>query len=239
MIPIFTSHYSIGKSILTLANPKDEDEGADSIFSIAKQEGLERVYLVEDTLTGLPQALTTAESLGMQLVFGLRMQVSSPSHKIIVFAKNSKGCQLLNKIFSAANENENAFELEDLKEMWSKNDLEMAIPFYDSFLYQNIMTFNTCTPDLQEFKPTVFIENNELPFDSLLKTKATQYASKNSLNTQEVKSIRYYKNSDVDAFQTYKCICNRKFGQRSLSKPGLDHFGSDLFSFESYLAHEV
>lgn len=239
MIPLFTSHYSIGKSILTLSKPKEESEGSDSIFSIAKKENLKKIYLVEDSLTGLPQAISISEDLGIQLIFGLRMSVCDPSHKIIVFARNSNGCRLLNKIFSLANAGQKHFDIDELKSVWNSNELEMAIPFYDSFLYQNIMTFNTCAPDLKPFKPTIFLENNKLPFDLLISQKASDYAKLNSLETQNVKSIRYYKNSDVESFQTYKCICNRRFGQRSLSKPGLDHFGSDLFSFESYASNEA
>ena len=38
MLALFKSHYSIGKSILTLKHPeKVEDGGPDSIFSIAKE----------------------------------------------------------------------------------------------------------------------------------------------------------------------------------------------------------
>ena len=40
---------------------------------------------------------------------------------------------------------------------------------------------------------------------------------------------------DVLAFQTYKLICNRRIGRTyDLSNPGLDHFGSDEFCFESW-----
>ena len=47
------------------------------------------------------------------------------------------------------------------------------------------------------------------------------------------------KKEDVEALQTYKIICGRKFGRSSsLSKPNLDHFGSDEFCFESYIKNK-
>ena len=49
MLPLFKSHYSIGKSILTLNHPdKFEEGGPDSIFKIAQDHDLEQVILVED-----------------------------------------------------------------------------------------------------------------------------------------------------------------------------------------------
>ena len=46
MIPLFKSHFSIGKSILTLESPdKDKEGGSDSIFSIAKENSLKESSL--------------------------------------------------------------------------------------------------------------------------------------------------------------------------------------------------
>jgi hypothetical protein len=70
MLPLFKSHYSIGKSILTLDDPNSTKEGGpQSVFSVAKD--LKTVILVEDSLIGFLQAQKNAENLGMQLVFGL------------------------------------------------------------------------------------------------------------------------------------------------------------------------
>ena len=53
---------------------------------------------------------------------------------------------------------------------------------------------------------------------------------------KHVKSIYYKDKKDYAALQTYKILCNRSFGKAaSLSSPNLNHFGSDEFSFESYL----
>ena len=234
MIPIFTSHYSFGKSILTLELPsKCDPNGSQSVFSIAEKEDLSEVFLLENCMTGFPQAIQNSEELGIQLIFGIQLMFEG-GHKINIFARNSKGCKLLNQIYSQTNLTESIECNESiLNSNWSEKDLLLAIPFYDSFLHQNLTTFNAHTPNLLQFKPTFLIQSNNLPFDFILKEAVEQYTSKNNLETQEVKSILYENKSDVDALQTYKCICSRKFGKSSLSKPNLDHFGSDEFCMES------
>jgi hypothetical protein len=89
-------------------------------------------------------------------------------------------------------------------------------------------------PDFTKIKPNFWLENNNLPFDSILNKYVSDYC-KDKYKTQDVKSIFYEKKEDVEALQTYKIICGRKFGRPStLSCPNLDHFGSDEFCFESY-----
>ena len=52
MLALFKSHFSIGKSILTLDNPITHKEGAaDSIFTIAQENDLDKIVLVEDTMS--------------------------------------------------------------------------------------------------------------------------------------------------------------------------------------------
>ena len=115
MLPLFKSDFSIGKSILTLELPERTQEGSsDSIFSIALANDLDQLILVEDSLTGFLQAHKNSESLGLKLIFGLRISICSAlksdpkdtekkdESKIIVFAKNDDGCKLLNQIYSLA-----------------------------------------------------------------------------------------------------------------------------------------
>ena len=84
----------------------------------------------------------------------------------------------------------------------------------------------------------VFIENNELPFDKIIERKIKNYIKNNPAQSAEVKSIYYENKKDIEAFQTYKCICNRQPGrQASLSNPRLDHFGSDSFCVEAWKEH--
>lgn len=248
MIPLFKSHYSIGKSILTLDDPsKVKEDGPQSIFSIASD--LDQIVLVEDSLIGFLQAQKTAEALGKQLIFGLRISCSHQNsesqsndciHKIIVFAKTDLGCKLLNKIYSNAFcDNGGVLNLDYLSSVWSSNDLDLCIPFYDSFIFMNTMFFCSCILMFDFCQPTFFIENNFLPFDEQIKSKVINYANQFNFPTLECKSIYYNKKENFEAYQTYKCICAKKNGkQRTLSVPNFDHLASPEFCYESYLEHE-
>ena len=108
MLPLFKSHYSVGKSILTITPPDSTVEGGpSSIFKISQDNSLSQTYLVEDSLIGFLEAKRTAEALNLQLVFGLRLSLcedmvnvarNSCSHKIIVFARDSNPRQRINRL---------------------------------------------------------------------------------------------------------------------------------------------
>ena len=244
MLALFKSHYSIGKSILTLNDPSSVEDGAsDSVFEIAKDQ--DKIVLVEDSLIGFLQAQKNAEKLNKHLIFGLRMSCSHEtdvedlkdcSHKIILFAKTDNGCKLLNKIYSEASCNYSGIIPSSiLKKLWSEQDLMMSVPFYDSFIFMNNFYFCTCIPDFSFTKPTFLLEDNFLPFDQDLRNKVLDYCSKNDYNVQESKTIYYKNRSDFEAYQTYKCICSKKFKQRTLQVPNFDHLASPEFCYESYL----
>ena len=113
VVPLFKSHYSLGKSILTL---KGEDLGENypkSVFSLANEGNLEEVPLAEDNMSGFLEAYTNSKELKVKLIFGLRMTICqdmnekseeelSRSSKVIIFAKNSDGYKKLIKIYSDA-----------------------------------------------------------------------------------------------------------------------------------------
>ncbi len=254
MLPLFKSHYSIGKSILTLNAPSEYDGGAVSVFYIAKKHNLDKVVLVEDSLIGFLEAKKQADSLGVQLVFGLRMSVCDDMsivpdkknpmciHKIVIFANNTDGCILLNKIYSKAfTEGDSKIDFATLKQFYNDKDLKIAIPFYDSYLFHNSFSYKQpCMLEDLFFDPVYFIEDNELPFDVVLTDLIKNYCKQNDFETQLVKSIYYENREDFEAYQTYKCICNRGFSNkaRSLDMPNLDHCASPEFCFESYLDYE-
>jgi DNA polymerase III alpha subunit len=243
MIPLFKSNYSIGKSILTLDAPEENPdvEKSDSIFQIAKDEKLDKIVLVEDTMIGFLEAHKLSKSLGIQLIFGLRINCCNDAlsddreksqHKIIIFAKNDLGCKLLNKIYSKAYcENNGYVDCSTLSNIWNESALKLAIPFYDSYIYQNSFSFNNCIPNFSFCNPTFFIERNNLPFEELLIDKIKSITEK----IEFTKTIYYKNKKDVFAYQTYRCITNRSFGkEQSLSSPNLNHFGSDEFCWESF-----
>ncbi len=250
MIPLFKSHYSIGKSILTLDSPASE-YGPASIRSLVNKHQIDPLVLVEDSLIGFLEAKTLADALGIQLIFGLRLDACSDMsvkitrnsdeclHKLVIFAKNSEGCKLLNKIYTVAfTQGGGKIDFTALEKLYDKDLLAIAIPFYDSFLFHNLFSYRKpCILDHSFFEPTFFLENNLLPFDHVLREVVVDYATKEKFPLQEVKSIYYENRADFEAYQTYKCVCGRGFSSRALTldKPNLDHCGSPEFCLESYL----
>lgn len=244
MIPLFKSTYSIGKSILTLDHPKETKEGgSDSIISIAQENKLKSVFLVEDSMIGFLDAFQKCKEHDIQLIFGLRISCcnsvseedkKSSEHKIVLFAKNDSGVKNLIRIFSLANKNGGFVDSVFLQNNWS-NDLMLCIPFYDSFIYNNNFRGKQCLPNFNFTKATYFVENNSLPFDLILKVKVEKWASARGEEIQQTKSIYYKNRKDFEAWQTYKCLCNRSFGkEQSLSSPNLEHCGSDSFCWEAF-----
>lgn len=244
MLALFKSHYSIGKSILTLDHPENKKEGGpESIFGISKEK---QIVLVEDSLIGFLQAQKVAKSLDVHLIFGLRISASHElqeanekskcTHKIIIFAKNDQGCKMLNSIYSKAFcESGGVISFNSLKELWNDDYLSLSIPFYDSFIFMNSLHFCSCIPDFSFTKPRFFIEENLLPFDLDIKSKVLSYCKKEGYDFDLSKTIYYHKKSDFSAYQTYKCICSKKFKQRTLDVPNFDHLASPEFCYESYL----
>ena len=244
VMPLFKSHFSIGRSILTLEDEEKEENQPDSIIDIAKDNNLKEVNLVEDNMTSFLQAYTNTKKYNINLRYGLRISINDDMNerseesrqktsKVVIFFKNEQGYKDLIKIFSTAAKDgfyyEPRIDFKTLKSLWSDKNLILCIPFYDSFIFNNTLRGTVCVPDLEFTKPILFIENNSLPFDHIIKDKVLAYAKANKLETLNTKSI-YYKNSkDFKAYLTFRCINNRT----TLNKPELSHMTSNRFSFES------
>jgi len=243
MIPLFKSHYSLGRSILTLEDKSERDEYPDSIIQIAKQNKLKEIFLVEDNMSSFLEAYSNCRKNKIKLNYGLRISVTesmsdkseeskTKSSKIILFFKNKKGYQQLTKLYSiAAKEGfyyEPRLDYETISKNWT-DDLILCIPFYDSFIFNNTLKNSLCIPQFDFTKPIFFIEDNDLPFDSLVKEKAVSFAEKNGLKIYKAQSIFYNLREDFKAYLTFRCINNRSI----LSKPNLDHMSSNEFCFES------
>lgn len=249
MIPLFKSHYSICKSILTL-NAEDENDGPDSIFSLAKYAGLKEIFLVEDSMSSFLPSYIQGKKSGVDVRFGLRVTFVSnlaipfkeddSQHKNIIFVNNEAGYKRLIKLSTlAAVDNydiEARLDYETLHRLWSDDDLSLAVPFYDSFIFNNFFTKKSCLPNFGNIKPVMFIENNDLPFDLELSRHVKDYAGKNNLEVLDVKSIYYNKRSDFLAWQTLKLMNRKGHGSgNTLEDPNLEHCSSDEFSFESWI----
>ena len=243
MIPLFKSHYSLGRSILTLEDKDEKDDYPDSIIQICKENKMKELYLVEDNMSSFLEAYSNCRKNNIKLNYGLRISITdsmsdkseeskTKSSKIILFFKNKKGYQQLTKLYSiAAKEGfyyEPRLDYETISKNWS-DDLILCIPFYDSFIFNNTLKNSLCVPQFDFTKPIFFIEDNDLPFDSLVKQKALSFAEKNDLKIYKAQSIFYKERKDFKAYLTFRCINNRSV----LNKPNLDHMSSNEFCFES------
>lgn len=250
MIPLFKSHFSAGRSILTLDSyEENRDESMlepDSIIQIARENNLAQITLVEDSIGGFMEAYKNCEASGVGLNFGVRLSFVDDAtskepeneHKNVIFARNTQGYKDLIKLYTAAhttysNKFGGCLDYQVIKPFWTDN-LLLAIPFYDSFIFYNNLTFKSCVPDFSFTKPIMFTENNELPFDEVLGKKVRNYGEQNNYEVFAAKTIYYKMNEDFEAWQVLKCM-NRTPGRpKSLNAPGLDFCSSNKFSFESW-----
>jgi DNA polymerase III alpha subunit len=241
-IPIFKSTFSIGKSILTLDDPSEDTYpiGPKSILSIVKEADLKELVLVEDTFYSFYKAYRYCLKNDIKLIYGVTFQFleTRPAEgekplpcKIVVLMKNQEAYADLIKLNTIAS-SKDFLSPEDLEKFMTPN-LILAIPFYDSFVHLNALNFGKFSDFLMKFKPLFFLESNGLPFDPLI-INAVSSLNPPPESLVRGKTILYYKNSDVEALLTYRCICSRSFSKRTLSKPNFDHFASDQFSWESY-----
>ena len=244
-IPLFKSHYSLGRSILTL-----EEEGASmengprSIIDLSKKHKIEKTFLIEDSMGRFLQAYHNFSDSKIDFVFGIRLTVCpdmnvkdeesvNQSCKYIILAKNSSGYKRIIKIYSLAAKDGFYYvpriDFEGLKKMWSNKDLMLCVPFYDSFLFKNVLTYNACVPDFSFTDPVFFTEDNGLPFDNLIQQKVAEYCE-DSYEMKSAKSIYYENKKDFKPYLTFRCINNRT----TLNKPNFDHMCSDEFCVESW-----
>lgn len=238
MVPIFYSQYS-GKSLFTFDTPeKAAKNNKQSISKLCVENNIVNPVVVDYKMTGVMELFQNFNPIGLNPRFGLNCKFSHDLenaktnwHRIIIFIKNTKGYKDLILIHNLANIKNGGFvSPEIISKYWTEN-LKIAIPFYDSFLFRNTMFEGvSCLPEFGELNPSYFVEDNELPFDDLISSKITK-------NKVSVKTVLYEKNEDFVKWLTYRCALNfsNKGKNRTLESPMFDHCHSKQFSFESYL----
>lgn len=246
ILPIFTSHYSIGKSILTLAQAEDKinENYPISIFSIAKKNNLKEIFLLETSFSGFVEAYNNSNDCNIPFRYGIKLLVCNDINdksndslksesKVNIWIKNTNGYSDLVKIYSlAATEGfyyEPRIDWKTLEKMLTEN-LILTIPYYDSFIFNNNFKRHNCLPSIDFSNIYFHIENHELPFTNLLKNQIEKF-SNNIINSH---TIYYYQESDIEAYMTFRCATNPE-RRTLLTEPNLEHFGSNKFSFQSYL----
>ena len=245
-LPVFKSHYSLGRSILTLLNEEDDDRiKPASIIKLCKKNDFKKLCLVEDSMSGFLEAYINSKEAGIELMFGLRLSICPDmnekdeesvknSSKYIVFCLNSDGYKDLIKIHDLASKDgfyyKPRIDFKNLKKLWT-NNLKLCVPFYDSFIHNNILLGGVSIPEFDFTKSTVFFtEDNGLPFDDLLLEGVSSFADSEGHEVVQTKSIFYENKEDFKAYLTFRCINNRS----TLNKPQLEHMTSDEFCLESW-----
>ena len=245
VLPFFKSHYSIGKSILTVDKAgSSTSDGPTSIIDLVKDNQLKHAFLVEENMSSFLDVFKNFQAIKVPFFYGLRLELCpnieekseesiNRSSKIIIFAKNGEGYKNLIKIFTIASTAGFYYvpriDEKNLSQLWNENNLKLCIPFYDSFIFKNVMTYSICCPEFAFAKPTFVIENNNLPFDLILKNRVEEYA-KNQYEIFESQSIYYENKEDFLAYLTFKCISQRT----TLNKPELEHCSSNEFCAEAF-----
>ena len=100
MTPLFKTHFSIGRSILRI----------DDVDRICTDEKIEEIFLVEDTMTGFPEAFRT---LGDRLRFGFRFSIynedlsEDSESKMIAFPNGDAGAKELYSLYTQSFDKKN------------------------------------------------------------------------------------------------------------------------------------
>ena len=245
-IPLWKSHYSLGRSIFTVE--KDHGEtGPRSLLALCKENKIKDVTLVEDNFSSFVEAIKNSKTLGLNLHYGIRFTITDNAtqkecslkneSKIILFIKNNQGYKDLIKIWAWANEKgfyyQPRIDWEILCELLTPNIL-VTFPFYDSFICQNNLTFAQIVPDFNcpaIDKVIFFKEENELPFDSIIAGKLEEFVKTDArFSIQKAQSVFYENKADFLTYMTFRCI-NK---QSRLSKPELSHMSSNTFCLERW-----
>ncbi len=256
IIPIFTSDASLGKSILTSDEAKDKiDESLSvSIWAIAKVHDLNPVHVIEDSFVSYIAHYKQSLKLKKQLIFGIKFKIVQDrkdnsedsvltESDVVVWMKNSEGYYDLIKLFSAIHSDAENYiwdkyarkayyrgDWKLLQEFWTKN-LALSIPFYDSFLHNNILKYNhKAVPNFGKIKPTFILERHDLPFDDIIQDAVINYCKENEYESINGHSIYYYQKEDLRAYQVDRCISARTTYQM----PNMEYFSQPTFSFESW-----
>lgn len=247
-IPIFKSHYSIGRSILTCEEAEDDinESNPISIFTIAKKYNIDKIFLADSSFSGFIQAFQSAEKIKKQLIFGVTLVICENADKkddesrfteskVTVWMRNSDAYKSAIKIYSAAATKYFYYyprlSWPLLQSMWDDN-LLLTLPFYHSFLKNNILRYNyRAIPDFGKIKPVFEESNCELPFDNIIKDKLNNYIQNNQYEKIYTHPVYYFSKKCFEAYKVFRCISERT----TYTRPNLDFFGSDSFDFETHL----
>lgn len=246
--PVFTSHHSIGLATLTV-DKSSVHRGLISILDIAKKHNIEKPLIIDSDISGFWQLFKNAKELGQKYSYGCKIwtcedeadETGETDSRVSLVFKNDQAYYDFVKIYSRAStlgykKGRRRISWRALQDLWTDN-FYLCIPFYNSFLARNNLVYNSrCVPNFGKIRPLFFLENHDLPFDSIIRESVLNYTASNGYETMNTHQVYYYRDADVKSLTVLKCITNRRMeGGATLEKPELPHFSSDKFSFESAL----
>ena len=250
ILPVFTTHHSIGESILTVEKEdKIKPTQPVSVLAIAKTHGEPQIVVAESDISSYWKLYKYSKALDVQLIYGIKIAVcadrtnkeeasAKSESNVIIFFKNSQAYYDFVPIYSDAStigdrDGLRRLDWKTLNERWTEN-FELALPFYSSFIARNLMVLDSCCfPDFGSIEPTFLLAAQGLPFDAMITRAVKKYADLNKVVIQPAHQIYYYKDKDVTKHLAFKCIKSDKFVS-NLEKPNIQHYGSNKFSYESY-----
>lgn len=249
LIPIFSTDYSIGKSLFTADPHCDAIDNSCpiSLATMAKLYQTPRIFVLENTFGSFDKLYQTIGKTGSQLCFGLQIVCCDDvnnkeeasiqtEHKINIWLKNSNSYKDAIRISTKASTDNFYYvprvDYKMLQEMWTEN-LLLTVPFYSSFLARNLLRDSLCRPNFGAIKPSFHIEDHDLPTDSLIKDAVMKYATAENCPIINSHRIYYNLNSDFKPYTVFRVICNKQ-KRGTFNAPKIDQFGSDKFSWESY-----
>ncbi|MEK6882089.1 MAG: PHP domain-containing protein [Nanoarchaeota archaeon] len=247
IIPIFASHYSIGRSILTCeAKRKSKENGPKSIIDLCLKYNIQNVFLSDTHFAGQLDAWKNCKEANLNLRFGIKFIVCDDysqkneeslrnQHKVYIWALNSKGLKDLQKLYTISWQNmyyRNRLDYNIIQKYWTEN-LSLWHPFFDSFLHKNTLTFSTIVPNWGTIVPIFCVENlhNDLPFCSLIKNAIGRYCQANNYDVIQTHSIYYANRESFKSYLVARCINERS----SLNHPDLEMMASNSFGLDIYL----
>jgi DNA polymerase III alpha subunit len=262
VLPVFTSHNSIGRSILTMEEKFDPTKGLSgdekgdktkwkvqrgprSIIDICAENKFKKCILIEDRFMGFVDAERNLTSIGCELIFGIRFtcceNIADKSeasletqHRIIVMYKNAAGLSKLRKLYSKAYIDGFYYVPRiDLKEIEKVwSDEDLLLVIP---FYDSFLHVNSL-----EFR-------NVIP--SLGFTKPIFFRQKSGLPIDKIidSALTQYTNSlGLKVFDSKNIYYEKRsdflaymtyrciFNQTTMDKPNMDDFASPEFSFESW-----
>lgn len=246
ILPIFSTHASIGSAILTSESESEIKETAPvSVLAISQKYDIKNTFICDSSMSLFIQCYENFKKIGRNFTWGLRLNICNDAEqkteesiktesKVTIWMNNSEAYKDIIKIYTKAHTKDNYYiprtDWSSLNKLWTKN-LSLSIPFYGGFLHKNMLMGYYSLPEFGSIEPSFQINKMGLPFDDILESYVAPYAKDNRYEIINTHPVYYYKKNDFDAMTVFKCINKRN----KFDSPNIDYWSSDNFCYESYL----